>query len=283
MRSASVRTWPASLIVLWRFLLSVKNVASNRSLTFKVDSFFLWLGGVCSDWIFCCCARFSFCTACSSAYSWSNPDAFRLLSSIALSTFQRTRWCGASRFRHKEDKKRSACHYDKRFVFASVIRANASGAKRLAARDLLCAGDAFLRGRCFRHVPHLHFARGLRAICEGGLRPFRCRYQPIQNRVWLCELPDRRGNELSCLWTLALRGREVGDDPVRADQRLCHRTILHVLWKALDVLRPLPVAEIFRAGRCGTDERGVKRLVSLCASAQIKKLPCAQAGQLEYS
>lgn len=50
-------------------------------------------------------------------------------------------------------------------------------------RDLLCAGDAFLRGRCFRHVPHLHFARGLRAICEGGLRPFRCRYQPIQNRV----------------------------------------------------------------------------------------------------
>ena len=31
----------------------------------------------------------------------------------------------------------------------------ASGGQRLAARDLLCAGDAFLRGRCFRHVPHL--------------------------------------------------------------------------------------------------------------------------------
>ena len=32
-----------------------------------------------------------------------------------------------------------------------------------------------------------------------------------------------------------------------------------------------------------TLQREVKRLVSLCASAQIKKLPCAQAGQLEYS
>ena len=32
---------------------------------------------------------------------------------------------------------------------------HASGGQRLAARDLLCAGDAFLRGRCFRHVPHL--------------------------------------------------------------------------------------------------------------------------------
>ena len=31
----------------------------------------------------------------------------------------------------------------------------ASGGQRLAARDLLCAGDVFLRGRCFRHVPHL--------------------------------------------------------------------------------------------------------------------------------
>ena len=55
--------------------------------------------------------------------------------------------------------------------------------RRLAARDLLCAGDAFLRGRCFRHVPHLHFTRGLRAICEGGLRPFWCKHQPVQNRV----------------------------------------------------------------------------------------------------
>ena len=34
---------------------------------------------------------------------------------------------------------------------------------------------------------------------------------------------------LFCLRTLALRGREVGDDPVRADQRLCHRAILRVL------------------------------------------------------
>ena len=32
---------------------------------------------------------------------------------------------------------------------------HASGGQRLAARDLLCAGDVFLRGRCFRHVPHL--------------------------------------------------------------------------------------------------------------------------------
>ena len=44
-------------------------------------------------------------------------------------------------------------------------------------------GMLFLRGRCFRHVPHLYFTRGLRAICEGGLRPFRCRHQPVQNRV----------------------------------------------------------------------------------------------------
>lgn len=41
--------------------------------------------------------------------------------------------------------------------------------------------------------------------------------------------------------------------------------------------------ETLRAGRCGTDERGVKRLVSPCAGARIKKLPCLCAGQLEYS
>ena len=40
-----------------------------------------------------------------------------------------------------------------------------------------------LRGRCFRHVPHLHFTRGLRAFCERGLCPFRRKYQSVQNRI----------------------------------------------------------------------------------------------------
>ena len=43
------------------------------------------------------------------------------------------------------------------------------------------------------------------------------------------------------------------------------------------------MAEIFRTGHCDANERRVKRLVSLCAGAQIKKLPCLCAGQLEYS
>ena len=43
------------------------------------------------------------------------------------------------------------------------------------------------------------------------------------------------------------------------------------------------MAEIFRTGHCDANERRAKHLVSLCASVQIKKLPCAQAGQLEYS
>ena len=46
---------------------------------------------------------------------------------------------------------------------------------------------------------------------------------------------------------------------------------------------PLSVVEIFRAGRCGSAECEVKRLVVLCAGVQIKKLPCLCAGQLEYS
>ena len=53
--------------------------------------------------------------------------------------------------------------------------------------------------------------------------------------------------------------------------------------KSTDILRPLPMAEIFRTGHCDANERRVKRLVSLHAGAQIKKLPCLCAGQLEYS
>ena len=41
------------------------------------------------------------------------------------------------------------------------------------------------------------------------------------------------------------------------------------------------MAEIFRAGHCDANESRVKRLVSLCAGAQIKKLPCLCAGQLQ--
>ena len=50
------------------------------------------------------------------------------------------------------------CHGGRLRLCAGRLHAawrHASGGQRLAARDLLCAGDAFLRGRCFRHVPHL--------------------------------------------------------------------------------------------------------------------------------
>ena len=42
------------------------------------------------------------------------------------------------------------------------------------------------------------------------------------------------------------------------------------------------MAEIFRTGYCDANERRVKRLVSLHAGAQTKKLPCMCAGQLNY-
>ena len=50
------------------------------------------------------------------------------------------------------------CHGGRLRLCAGRLHAawrHASGGQRLAARDLLCAGDVFLRGRCFRHVPHL--------------------------------------------------------------------------------------------------------------------------------
>ena len=50
------------------------------------------------------------------------------------------------------------CHGGRLRLCAGRLHAawrRASGGQRLAARDLLCAGDVFLRGRCFRHVPHL--------------------------------------------------------------------------------------------------------------------------------